>query len=301
MSIASGNAAVPPEQIEDYPSGYPRLARLISAHPSFSIFRRFSAVRARILLYQQDRIAELEETLTMLDEREQKVLFLGSRRRDANPERRAVLAQLESAMADYDDLLARTREALNAQAAYRRDVASLRDWISDSGCLSRDESKYLEKNDLISLVSSEQGVLESMSAAVEDLIIWISSRTRWNFRTPHSRDSNMYIFSDNLIGTFARIILALFASATIFIPIVISSLMSSESARLVLVVLSIAIFVGILSLTSRPRVSEVFLAGATYVKRKKTVVLGTGYEADQPFLHISYAAVLVVYVSGMGN
>ncbi|GAW17828.1 hypothetical protein ANO14919_072950 [Xylariales sp. No.14919] len=180
-------------------------------------------------------------------------------------------------MADYDDLLARTREALNAKTAYRRDVASLRDWINDSGCLSRDESKYLEKNDLISLVSSEQGVLESMSAAVEDLIIWISSRTRWNFRTPHSRDSNMYIFSENLIGTFTRIVLALFASATIFIPIVISSLMSSESARLVLVVLSIAIFVGILSLTSRPRVSEVFLAGATY------------------------AAVLVVYVSGTGN
>jgi hypothetical protein len=223
---------------------------------------------------------------------------------------------------DTDDLLARTRQALNAQAAYRRDVASLRDWINDSGCLSRDESKYLEKNDLISLVSPEQGALESMSAAVEDLIIWISSRTRWvssyyprskpsvkrnyvnphkNFRTPHSRDSNMYIFSENLIGTFARIILALFASATIFIPIVISSLMSSESARLVLVVLSIAIFVAILSLTSRPRVSEVFLAGATYVKRKKMVVLGTGYEADQPFLHISYAAVLVVYVSGMGN
>ncbi|KAI8633997.1 hypothetical protein F5Y19DRAFT_411630 [Xylariaceae sp. FL1651] len=277
MSIAPENAAVSPEQIEDYPSGYPRLARLISAHPSLFIFRRFSAVRARILLYQQDRIAELEETLTTLDELEPKVLFLGSRRRDANPERKAVLAQLESAIAEYDDLLARTREALNTKAAYQRDVTNLRDWIHDSGCLSRDESKYLEKKDLISLASSEQGILESMSAAVEDLIIRILKRTRWNFRTPHSRDSNLYIFSENLIGNFARIILALLASATIFIPIVISSVISSKSARLVLVALSLAIFVGIVSLTSQSRASEVFLAGATY------------------------AAVLVVYVSGTGN
>lgn len=54
-----------------------------------------------MLLYHQDRIAQLEEELDALDEREPKALFLGSRRRDANPERDVVLARLESAVADY--------------------------------------------------------------------------------------------------------------------------------------------------------------------------------------------------------
>lgn len=54
-----------------------------------------------MLLCKQDRISRLEARLERIDLEEPKALFLGSCRRDTNEERRAVLAELDEAMADY--------------------------------------------------------------------------------------------------------------------------------------------------------------------------------------------------------
>ena len=66
-----------------------------------NIFRRFNAVRLRMLLYRQDEVAQLEEKLKKIDDDDPKDLFLGSRRHDRNTERMAVMKQLEQAMASY--------------------------------------------------------------------------------------------------------------------------------------------------------------------------------------------------------
>jgi hypothetical protein len=60
-----------------------------------------------MLLYQQDKISQLEEKLETLDQHEQKALFHGSWRRGANPERKAVPFQLETALAEYGMLAKR--------------------------------------------------------------------------------------------------------------------------------------------------------------------------------------------------
>ncbi|KAI1264650.1 hypothetical protein F5Y18DRAFT_76077 [Xylariaceae sp. FL1019] len=273
MTSTHSNASS--EQIvEDFPPGYPRLASLVGSHPSFHVFRRFSAVRARMLLYQQDKISQLEEELEAVDQTEQKALFHGARRRDMNPERRALISQLKLAMADYDDLLIRTREALSAKPARPRDVNNLHEWIKATGCLSREEFKYLQKQDLMAVVPFEpDGLLESLSGWVEDLIIWTSSKIRMNLRTSQSRDENMHIFSDSLIKKLTRVILTFVASITILIPIIASSLIVSAVGRLALVAFAIPIFMLVLSLAASPRASEIFVAGA------------------------AYAAVVVVYVS----
>lgn len=231
-----------------------------------------------MLLYHQDRISQLEEKLQTVDEDERKVIFHGSWRRDTNPERKAIIDQLQTAIADYDSLLTRTREALNSGSARERDVVNLRDWINSSGCLSREESKYLWKSDLISVTPFEpDSLLQTLSDSVEDSIIWISSRIHTDLRTHQSRDPNMHIFPETLIRTLTRVILALFASTTVLVPIVLFSLVKSQRFRLALIVPSVMIFVGVLSLMARPKVSEIFIAGATF------------------------AAVVVVYVSGTNN
>ena len=94
--------------VEDWPTGYSRFTALIAAHPSFHISRRFTTLRARLLLLKQDRVSELEEKLERLDRDESRKLFLASTRRDANPARRQVLSEIGSALGDYGIIFTRT-------------------------------------------------------------------------------------------------------------------------------------------------------------------------------------------------
>jgi hypothetical protein len=89
--------------VEDYSSGYPRFSALVGTHSAFYVCRRFSTLRARLLLQKQDRIAELEQQLQHIDEEELQPLFLGSLRRDRNQGRERVLAHIDVALQDYGE------------------------------------------------------------------------------------------------------------------------------------------------------------------------------------------------------
>jgi len=87
--------------VEDYPAGYPRFAALISSHPSFHVARRFTALRARSLLYKQDELSCLEHELAEIDTAETRPLFLGNYRRDRNQARKDVLDRVAVALKEY--------------------------------------------------------------------------------------------------------------------------------------------------------------------------------------------------------
>jgi hypothetical protein len=87
--------------VEEFRPGYPRYTALLSAHPSFHNFRRFTRTRLRLLLLKQDEIAVLEESLDKIDSAEECELFLGCRRRDANPARQEILRQLKLSLTEY--------------------------------------------------------------------------------------------------------------------------------------------------------------------------------------------------------
>ena len=93
--------------VEDHPSGYPRFSALIGTHSSFYVCRRFSTLRARLLLQKQDRIVKLEHHLQHIDEEELQPLFLGSLRRDRNQGRERVLADIDAALQDYGEAVTR--------------------------------------------------------------------------------------------------------------------------------------------------------------------------------------------------
>lgn len=81
--------------------GYPRFTGLLGAHIAFSLSRRFPSLRARLLLLKQDRVALLESQLEEIDQNEERPIFLASMRRDGNPERKALLEELDTALSDY--------------------------------------------------------------------------------------------------------------------------------------------------------------------------------------------------------
>ena len=79
----------------------PRFCALIDAHPALNIFRRFSKLRARIILRKQDALSVLEQQLETLDRQETTALYLASNRLDGNTERQTVLDDIEKAVQDY--------------------------------------------------------------------------------------------------------------------------------------------------------------------------------------------------------
>jgi hypothetical protein len=87
--------------VEDYRPGYPQFSSLISAHNPYHICRRFTQIRARLLLLKQDRLSVLEEQLEHIDHSEDRPIFLGNARRDVNPARQQILVDMEVELREY--------------------------------------------------------------------------------------------------------------------------------------------------------------------------------------------------------
>lgn len=96
--LASGSSC---PLVEDYPVGRPRFAALIASHESFSFCRRFSYLRARLLLEKQDHLSLLEKQLGDIDSEESNRLHLSSSRLDGNEKRKQVTKEIDNALVDY--------------------------------------------------------------------------------------------------------------------------------------------------------------------------------------------------------
>ncbi|KAF3481531.1 uncharacterized protein GIQ15_04290 [Arthroderma uncinatum] len=159
-------------EIEEYRAGYPRFSALVAAHPSFHICRRFGNLRARLLLFKQDKISLLEKQLEKIDKEESLELFLGSTRHDANKERRLIISDIDIALADYDMFIERTQQIFRYEPANPRDVQSLRNWLRGNACLARNETAYLDKyNELLSITSSDDKSISRLEAWIEDILV----------------------------------------------------------------------------------------------------------------------------------
>ena len=87
--------------VESFRPGYPRVAALLGNREQFRIFRRFATVRMRLILNKQDDISMLEAQLHEIDNTEERVIFLGARRRDKNQQRLDKLKELDAALIEY--------------------------------------------------------------------------------------------------------------------------------------------------------------------------------------------------------
>lgn len=115
--------------VENRRPGYPRLSAFIASDKNFALFRRFGELHARLLLFKQDELAELEQKLNDLDAEEQTPYHLRSRRDDRNVARRALIAEIEARLPAYGILcsgLLRSLQILNVGLQMRlcRNIAN---------------------------------------------------------------------------------------------------------------------------------------------------------------------------------
>ncbi|KAK3386537.1 hypothetical protein B0H63DRAFT_467931 [Podospora didyma] len=252
-------------QIEDYPTGYPRFSALVASHDSFHFCRRFSNLRVRLLLLKQDKLSLLEERLEKIDREEVALLSLGSSRDDTNRERISVLAEIDAALADYDALIERNHWVLGLEDAPLRDVASLQNWVDGNGCIARRETAYLARaQDLVSVASPDDGATTWLGVLVESCRVLFYTRVGHHSRHNASRDPNVHIYPRSSTTWVARMLMTPFAVVLLMAPVVICNLVSSLTARLIVVIAATTGFIAALSGLTKPRTIELVVAGATY-------------------------------------
>ncbi|KAH7323188.1 hypothetical protein B0I35DRAFT_350816, partial [Stachybotrys elegans] len=255
--------------VEDEPQGYPRFTALISSHQSFQIYRRFCALRTRLLLYDQDRLARLEDQLQRIDENEEEPLYLGSYRHDTNAERKAVVQEIKEALREYDSLLEGQRRVLAFGAVQARALSNLRNWVGGQGCIAPCETAYLTylkyEGDLLRVTDPMDDATSWAEALVEDTRIFLRSCIG---SLNVSRDPYVHIFPSTSMARTIKMLLTAFVAILLLSPIVICNAINSITGRLVVVVFATTGFIAAVAGLTNSRTIELMVAGATYVQSK---------------------------------
>ncbi|KAH7552747.1 hypothetical protein BM1_08698 [Bipolaris maydis] len=255
--------------IEDFPDGYPRFAALTSTHPSFHISRRFLRLRGRLVLYKQDNLVTLEQELDRIDREEPRVLFLGNCRRDKNEERKNIMKEIDTALESYDQLVKRNSEILCMEAAKPRDITNIRNWVNETGCITKSEMDYLNSPmDLMSVgASTTDGALSQLKDPVEDLVKWLSTRfhglERLGLRSKVSQDPRIFILLEGWANAISRLIMSCLLGLAIIVPVIVVERINKLVPRIVASFFGTTAFIALLSFVTKAKTVEMFIAGAT--------------------------------------
>ena len=97
------------DPVDDHPQGYPQLAAFVNSDENVLICRKYGFLRARILLYRQDEISQLERQLIEMDNEDKEIdpIRLRSRKtdeeRDENPQfsRKTLMQRIDEKLKLY--------------------------------------------------------------------------------------------------------------------------------------------------------------------------------------------------------
>ncbi|EEU34830.1 uncharacterized protein NECHADRAFT_55103, partial [Fusarium vanettenii 77-13-4] len=255
-------------QVEDYRPGYPRFSALQASHKSFHIFRRFDNLRIRSLLLKQDKSSILEKKLNKIDHDEPSPLFLASSRLDRSTERAALLAEIDDALASYDELLERSQRILSFDRPLAAHVLSLENWLQGNACIAREEGRFLDhKDDLLTVALLEDGVIYwlemAVTASVEFFIkVDLVQATQQN-QQKNSDDSKVHVLDQSFTDKAARVLLTTLVTLLILVPVMICNAMNDSTSRITILVLAAISFITALSLLTRSKAIDLASASAT--------------------------------------
>lgn len=257
-------------ELDSFQLGYPRYSALLSTHPAFFVFRRFGRVRMRLLLLKQNEVLALQEDLDKLDEKETNRLSLSCFRRDSNCERQQILERLTKSLEEYDKLVAQAHQAFSLPGTSERDVTSLKNWVHGNSCIARSETTYLnQRDDLASLTAAHDDTIFQTESILEDFLVWwdtwmrprFCSRSRRNHK--YTTDPHIFIFGPCL-QRVSRGLIAWVTILTLLVPIAILNSLGQLVGRFITIIIAVGVVVFAMSLLTRARTLEVFMAGTAY-------------------------------------
>ncbi|KAL9091121.1 MAG: hypothetical protein Q9165_005048 [Trypethelium subeluteriae] len=178
-----------------------------------------------------------------------------------------------------DNFLHRSQCTLHQAQPSLRHRERLQSWLKKNEAIAHAEAAYLSPNDYWDLMGFGQLAERDMPSfypAVEKLMYLLKiGSTKVSCRN-HDETIEASSLPKANIRAVTRALTASFAIVLLLVPVIILNAVSTTVDRFVIIFVSATLFVSLLTLSSQARITEVFAAGATY------------------------AAVLVVFVSGNG-
>jgi hypothetical protein len=321
-SFERTTSATDTEVVEDFPPGYPQLAAFQSSESSFSIYRAFDYLHARVIVEMQDELRMLEDKLGKLDvkdDNETRAKCLSSRSWDARQakedgklcsERTTLLSKIRDKLVSYDEILMKARDIGAFQRPSNRDYRSLRQWFYNEGPLSyaREAEFIKRKEDLRTLRHGREwagfdGWMEDSIRKLPRGLARVSSLSytqgyqrdmnivlttnQWLFTTPELRDKtkdkHIYYFSPSRVEKLVGLIITLIIFILLVLPVVAMYKLTSVGDRN-----STFDAIGILVVFTM-----LFCAAMSLLTKAKRHELFAASAA--------YCAVLVVFISNFSN
>ncbi|KAF5555308.1 hypothetical protein FNAPI_6164 [Fusarium napiforme] len=147
------------------------------------MFRSFTRLHARVLLHKQDELAELEQRLDQLDQKDSKVdsyRLLTNRHSSGDTERRALLSEIEKKLNEFNNLLESLLAHLERPEPDESQIKSVRNWVDGKRPVVYSETTFLnDRSDLKRARHTvEKGGLENLLASYSSwpCLILITSR-----------------------------------------------------------------------------------------------------------------------------
>ena len=206
--------------VDDHPRGYPKLAAFMSSDENFLVCRKYSFLRSRVLLYRQDELSKLEETLVALDQEDWETddasrLALMSRKtdeaRNEDPRysRKTLIQKIDDKLKQYgmywqfgrsekltlatDNCVSNIRLYAGMRTPCNRNWNSFAAWMKNKKPLTPEEREFMHhKDDFVALADdAECGWLDGV---VED--------TLSGFLPKKVIDVRISCFQQSIKGTF---------------------------------------------------------------------------------------------------
>ncbi|EXJ87401.1 hypothetical protein A1O3_04361 [Capronia epimyces CBS 606.96] len=266
--------------VESNPEGWPKLAAVIDSDPAFMIFRRFGYLRARLLVWHQDRLREIEQSLEDLDwedfdnEATRRALCCRQGDDQRHPaKRKELFVRLSNELKLYDELLQRSAAIREYDAPSHRDREAMAGLIWNDGQLSHLDRSYIQHvDDLIAVCSDkESSWIHGVLLALSLKITTGRSLIRYCFRSSTQRrklngESTLHLelIDKERFDAFVAFVFTMILVCLIMGPVMILyRIRHMDGYRQMLVALAFAsLFAGLCSSATSAKRHEVFAATA---------------------------------------
>ncbi|WYZ40171.1 hypothetical protein EsH8_IV_000512 [Colletotrichum jinshuiense] len=248
--------------------GYRGYSKFIASEDNFFLLRRFDVLNVRVALALQDEISQLEQELENIDNMTSEVngpIFNNGSFRGDVEDRSQLVKQISKKLRHYNEFLIQQTALKKYPKTPNRDRKNLRNWHEnhDLAAIDKDEQKYLDHDDLVSVAYMEKTPLRKAidsSLRLRTLPIWKNKEVE----APDYDAQEVSYYSDKRMDAFASAMITAIGVTMLITPIWILQSMKDLKSKLAVITAFIFVFLLVLSLAMVAKPFEALGATAAY-------------------------------------
>ncbi|GCB21460.1 hypothetical protein AAWM_04345 [Aspergillus awamori] len=269
--------------------GYDKLAAFIEADPGLAIFRRFTKLNIKSILYYQAEIANLEEDLDFIiqddkdsqDEKKQLYPFSVRDLKEGNPTQWSKFQEARQLMEKFNHAIIQQRELMRLSTPDKCDLTVLREWLDrpEGGDMffesAAEMNVYNKRNDsdMIALFSRHEGVDNLTRLIFNRVVPWFHKR--WGEK--YQRNENgAWQYSDKKIKACTHFFSVIIAAVLPASSMIVLYFIKNTAIRMVTIMLYNIAFSLALGLMVRARRVEIFAAATAFAAVNVALISNSG-------------------------